>query len=167
MFDTQTVLLIEFFQQAIHPGEVESDPAKYLKKFRSGIKTTGNFFRFLGLAKADKQSPLGWKPTAPLLDLIAKSKARRSKPTTKSVSLAESLVLDLMFETVLGKEAGNFHCFVLIRLGLILRDVEGHWAPAPHLLHLFDFAYAAYAMDQPARDPDAVYEAVNQLVGLY
>jgi len=32
---------------------------KYLKKFRSEIKAAGRFFAYLGLAKADKRSPLG------------------------------------------------------------------------------------------------------------
>ncbi len=86
-------LLIEVFQQAIQVGEVESDPDKYLMEFRSEIETTGRFFEYLGLAKADKKSPLGWKPAAPLLDLIAKGNPRRLKLTTKSASLADSLIL--------------------------------------------------------------------------
>jgi hypothetical protein len=157
VMNKQTRLLVGLFQQAIQVGKVESDPEKYLEKFSSEIKTTGRFFEYLGLAKADNHSPLGWKPTAPLLDLIAKSKPRRSKPTTKSSSLAESLVLDLMLETVLGKEEGNFCCYVLIRLGLIVRDVDDDWMPTPHLLRLFDVAYAVH---RSAPDPDAVYEPV-------
>ena len=86
-FNKETRLLIGFFQQAIQVGDDEPDPAKYLKKFQSDIKTTGRLFKYLGLAKAEKQSPLGWKPTAHLLDLIAKSKGRRLKPTKKSASL--------------------------------------------------------------------------------
>jgi hypothetical protein len=136
----QTRLLIGFFQQAIQVGEVEPDPAKYLKKFESDIKTTGRLFEYLGLAKADKQSPLGWKPTAPLLDLMAKSKARRSKPTRKSASLVDTLILDLMLETALGSNAGNFCCYVLIGLGLIVQNLENDWIPAPELLRLFDLA---------------------------
>jgi hypothetical protein len=160
MFDVQTRLLIGFFQQAIQVGEVEPDPVKYLKKFQSEIKTTGRFFEYLGLAKADNQSPLGWKPTAPLLDLIAKSKARRSKPTRKSASLVDTLILDLMLEIVLGSNAGNFCCYVLIELGLIVRNIDNDWLPAPELLRLFADAYDIRRLTQ-APDPDAVYEVVH------
>jgi hypothetical protein len=155
--DTEALLLIGFFQQAIQVGEAEPDPAKYLKKFESDIKTTGRLFEYLGLAKADKQSPLGWKPTAPLLDLMAKSKARRSKPTRKSASLVDTLILDLMLETALGSNAGNFCCYVLIGLGLIVQNLENDWIPAPELLRLFDLAYA---MHRPAPHPNAIYGAV-------
>lgn len=154
-------LLIEVFQQAIQVGEVESDPDKYLMEFRSAIETTGRFFEYLGLAKADKKSPLGWKPAAPLLDLIAKGKPRRLKPTTKSASLADSLILDLMLDTVLGTEERSFCCYVLIRLGLIVEHVGVglHRTAAPHLVRLFADAYDMRRLDV-AQDPDAVYEGV-------
>jgi hypothetical protein len=142
--------LIGVFQQAIQVGGVEPDPAKYLEKFRSEIKTTGELFEYLGLAKADKQSPLGWKPKASLLDLMAKSKTRRSKPTTKSASPVDTLVLDLMLTTVLGPQKGNFWCYVLIELGLIVEHVDDGWTPAPHLLDLFADAYYMGAQ-APAR----------------
>jgi hypothetical protein len=157
MLDNQARLLIGFFQEAIQLGEVEPDPAKYFKKFHSGIKNTGRLFEYLGLAKSDKQSSLGWKPTDRLLDLITKSKARPSKPTPKSASLMESLILALMLETVLGTKAGNFHCYVMIRLGLIIKHVEGDWTPSPLLLKLFAVSYHTRG---PAPDPDAVYGVV-------
>jgi hypothetical protein len=137
MLNNQARLLIGFFQDAIQVGEVEPDPARYLKRFRSEIKATGRLFEYLGLAKPDKQSSLGWKPTDRLLDLIAKSKVRPSKPASKSASLTESLILDLMLETVLGAEADSFHCYVMTRLGLVIEHTEGEWTPAPLLLKLF------------------------------
>jgi hypothetical protein len=155
-FDPETRLLLSFLLQEFEVGDVETDPAKYLKKCRSEIETTGQFFAYLGLAKADKHSPLGWKPTAPLLDLIAKSKACRSKPTGKSASLVDTLILDLMLENVLGREAGNFCCYVLIRLGLIFEDEGGDWTPAPHLLQLFSDAYYLRQLTE-LPDPDTVY----------
>ena len=160
MLNTQTRLLIGFFQQAIQVGEVETDPAKYLKKFQSEIKTTGRFFEYLGLAKAEKQSPLGWKPTAPLLDLIANSKVRRSKPTTKSATRVDCLSLSLMLDTVLGRGPHTFCCYVLIRLGLIVEHVDGDWTASPLLLRLFADVYEMRRLSA-AHDPDAVYEVVH------
>jgi hypothetical protein len=159
MLDKQTSLLISFFQQAIQVGEVEPDPAKYLMEFRSEIETTGRFFEYLGLAKADKQSPLGWKPTAPLLDLIAKSKPRRAKPTTRLASRVDGLCLSLMLDTVLGRGPHSFCCYVLIRLGLIVEDGDGDWTAAPHLVRLFADVYEMRRLGAPD-DPDAVYGAV-------
>src|SRR5690349_2989369 len=123
MLDKQALALIEVFQQAIQVGDVESDPAKYLEKFHSEIESTGRFFEYLGLAKPAKRSPLGWEPTAALLELIAKRKPRRSKPTTRSAPLSESIVLDLILDTVLGTDDRAFCCYVLITLGLIVE----HW----------------------------------------
>lgn len=159
-FDAETCHLIGFFQQAIQMGEVEPDPAKYLDKFRSEIETTGQFFAYLGLAKADKQSPLGWKPTGPLLDLIAKSKPRRSKPSTRSAPLADSLVLDLMLDSVIGTEGHTFCRFVLLRLCLIVEHDLRETTAAPHLVRLFADAYDIRRLTQ-APDPDAVYEVVH------
>jgi hypothetical protein len=160
MLDKQTSLLISFFQQAIQVGEVEPDPAKYLMEFRSEIETTGRFFEYLGLAKADKQSPLGWRPTSALLDLIPKSKPRRSKPTTRSAPLADSLVLDLMLDSVIGTEDRTFCCFVLIRLGLITEHDPLEMAAAPQLVRLFADAYDIRRLTRPP-EPEAVYEVVH------
>jgi hypothetical protein len=77
--DKKTRLVIDVLQQAIQREEMESEPAKYLKKFRSEIRTTGRLFEYLGLARADKQSPMGWRPAAALVELMIKSKARHSK----------------------------------------------------------------------------------------
>jgi hypothetical protein len=155
-FDPQTRLLLTFLLQDFEVDDVESDPAKYLKKCRSEIETTGQCFAYLGLAKADKHSPLGWKPTVPLLDLIAKSKARRSEPTGKSAPLVDTLVLDLMLETMLGSDAGNFCCYVLIELGLIVRNLENDWLPTPELIRLFADAYYLRQLTE-FPDPHAVY----------
>jgi hypothetical protein len=156
MFDAETRLLLSFLLQDFEVGDVETNPAKYLKKCRPEIETTGQFLAYLGLAQADKLSPLGWKPTAPLLDLIAKSKAPRSRPTRKSASLVDTLFLDLMIDTVLGSGADNFCCYVLVRLGLIVEDVDGDRTPAPHLLQLFSDAYFMRQLTE-FPDQDTVY----------
>ena len=161
VLDSETSLLIGFFQQAIQVGEVEPDPAKYLDKFRSEIEIIGRFFAYLGLAKLNKRAPLGWKPKAPLLDLIAKSKPRRSKPSTRSAPLADSLVLDLMLDSVIGTEAHTFCRFVLLRLGLIVEhDLLRETTATPQLVRLFADAYDIRRLTK-APDPDAVYELVH------
>jgi hypothetical protein len=136
-----------------------------LEAFIGRLKVTGvqvvldgKLLEYLRLAKPDKKSVLGWKATDDLLDLIAKSNAAGpAKPTSKSASLMESLMLSLMLQTVLGTEAGNFHCYVLIRLGLIVEHTDGDWTPAPLLVKLFADSYDTRG---PAPDPEAVYGVV-------
>ena len=159
-FNEETRLLIDFFQQAFQVGEVEPDPAKYLDKFRSEIETMGRFFAFLRLAKRNKGSPIGWKPATSLLDLIAKSKPRRSRPSMRSAPPAHRLVLDLMLDSIIGTEGHTFCCFVLIRLGLITEHDLGEMAAAPELVQLFGEAYYIRQL-RAAHDPDAVYEVVH------
>src|ERR1700737_3414320 len=71
--------LINFFQKAFQVGTIERDPEKYLAKYRSEIGAAGQVFQYLELATLDSKSALGWKPTKPLFDLIAKSNAGPSK----------------------------------------------------------------------------------------
>ena len=54
-------------------------PEKYVKTYKSDIEEAGQLFAYLGLAKPDTQSPLGWRPTPALLDVIAKRAVRRVK----------------------------------------------------------------------------------------
>jgi hypothetical protein len=154
VLDTEAHLLIGFFQQAFQLGGGEPDPAKYLDKFRSEIDDTGRFFGYLKLAKPKKRSPLGWKPTAPLSDFIAK------KPSTRSASLVDQLVLDLLLDTVLGDEDHTFMRYVLTRLGLAVEHVDYVWTATPQLVQLFGDAYYIRRLSA-AHDPDAGYEVVH------
>jgi hypothetical protein len=70
--DTGSRLMITIFQQVFLPQDDERDPKKYLKKYATDIKLAGQLFEYLGLAQIDERSPLGWKPTDQLVDIIAK-----------------------------------------------------------------------------------------------
>ena len=164
MFDKQTLLLIKFFQKAFQAGEVESDPTKYLDKYRSSIKAIGRVFEYLKLAKPDKKSALGWKPAKRLLNLIAKVNDP-SKQTTNSASNMEPFVLGLMFDTMLGVDDDPYRhdCFcstVLMMLGLVLEDDLGDRFPTPALTNLFVDTYYARVVETLTSDPDAVYNVV-------
>jgi hypothetical protein len=165
MFDKQTLLVIKFFQKAFQvAGEVESDPAKYLNKFRSSIKAIGRLFEYLKLAKPDKKSALGWKPAKRLLDLIAKGNYP-SKRTTNSASIMEPFVLGLMFDTMLGvgDDPYRHDCFcshVLMMLGLVFEDDIGDRFPTPALADLFLDTYCIRVFEKLTSDPDAVYQVV-------
>jgi hypothetical protein len=156
----QTPKLISFFQKAFQVGTVERDPEKYLTKYRSEIEAAGQVFQYLELAKPDRKSALGWKPTKRLLDLIAKSNAGPPKTTPKSVDI--QVLLDLMIDTMLGPDChqgvGLFCILSLMRLGLVVEDSLGDWMPTIELLNLFTSSY--YCRAWGARDPNATYEVV-------
>jgi len=86
--DTDSLLMITIFQQVFLPHEDERDPKKYLNKYASDIKLAGQLFEYLGLAHVDKRSPLGWRPTDRLVDIIAKKqRAHRSQPQSQQSTM--------------------------------------------------------------------------------
>jgi hypothetical protein len=155
---TQTRDLITFFQKAFQAGTVERDPEKYLAKYGSEIEAAGQVFQYLELAKPDSKAALGWKPTRPLLDLIAKSNVGPSKTKPKSF---EPVFLSLMLDTMLGSDRGEgvtcfcLHC--LVRLGLVVQDSDDYMV-TDELLELFSRPY--YVRMWGAHDPNATYEMV-------
>ena len=80
MFDNDTQLVVSIFRRAFQMvGSEEHVPEKYVKSYKSDIEEAGQLFAYLGLAKPDTQSPLGWRPTPALMDVIAKRAVRPSK----------------------------------------------------------------------------------------
>jgi hypothetical protein len=137
--------MITIFQQVFLPHDDERDPKKYLTKYASDIKLAGQLFEYLGLAHFDKRSPLGWKPTDRLVDVIAKKAACPSKPTAKSAINGGGLIVDLLSDAVFGQDHDDdMHNHlgdkVLNAIGLI-QDCENYWGATPLLLQLFANGY--------------------------
>jgi hypothetical protein len=87
IFDKDTQRLVRIFQKVFHLSYVEHDQVKYVKRYAWHIEWAGRLFQFLHLAKQDKQSPLGWRPTPLLLDIMNKQSARKSKPSHKPIPM--------------------------------------------------------------------------------
>jgi hypothetical protein len=143
--DNGSRLMITIFQQVFLPHDDERDPKKYLTKYASDIKLAGQLFEYLGLAHVDKRSPLGWKPTDRLVDVIAKKAACPSKPTAKSAINGGGLIVDLLSDAVFGQDHDDdMHNHlgdkVLNAIGLI-QDCENYWGATPLLLQLFANGY--------------------------
>ena len=80
MLDNDTQLMVSIFQKVFQlEGSEEHDPVKYVKTYELHIEEVGQIFAYLGLAKPDTQSALGWKPTRLLMEIIAQKVMRRSK----------------------------------------------------------------------------------------
>jgi len=157
--DIKTLRVIGFFQQVF--CELDCDPEERLEKLRSRIKPAGRVFEYLELAKSDERSPLGWKPSKRLLDLITKRKS--PKHTTRSTRGMKPFVLNLMLDVMLGVDnswGASFRCcVVLAELGLVYQDRIGNWVPRIALADLFVPAYYTRAR----RKPGGFYFALAEL----
>src|SRR6185312_4403961 len=104
MFDNDTQLMVSIFQRVFQlAGSVERVPETYVKTYQSDIQEAGQLFTWLGLAKPDAKSPLGWRPTHDLLDVIAKRAVRPSKPVDREVREDDSLVFSLLLDAAFGE----------------------------------------------------------------
>ena len=147
MFDNDTQLLVSIFQEVFQlEGSVEHDPVKYVKTYELDIEEAGKLFAYLGLAKPDTQSPLGWKPTHLLMEIIAKRVVRRSKLIDRMVCAEDSFIISLLCDAAFGEAHPIKHyplCAfkVLTSLGLVRETTDGPDLSTLHLRQLFAEAY--------------------------
>lgn len=158
IFDKDTQRLVRIFQNVFHLSHVERDQVKYVKRYAWQIEWAGRLFQFLHLAKRDKRSPLGWRPTPLLLDLMNKQPARKSKPSRKPIPMLNRLIVNLLQDAVIGDErhkvSGGVLSLgfkVLQEVGLMRRDPEGDMDATPRLLLLFAEAYYDRLADEMAK----------------
>jgi hypothetical protein len=110
----EAFLLVSVFHEANCVEGLNRSAAVYVKRYKKQIHATGQVLQWLGLATADDQSPLKYKPTDDLMYLFARRRGRvQSK---KHFSNAEDGdVFDSIFDTVLGEldEDSNVPGFVV------------------------------------------------------
>jgi hypothetical protein len=136
-FDKDTLLMVYILLRAFRLEEFEqSELAEYMEVYEHEIKDTGRLFEYLGLAKLDKTSPLGWKPTDQLLEIIEKGP---SNEMTRQDFHGDEFMLDLLCDAVFGGDADRGTCpfQVLSCLGLSLKDDYGAQVPTLQLRDLF------------------------------
>jgi hypothetical protein len=129
-FDTETYLLFSIYYEAhgILKGMDES-AATFMKRFAKQIRATGQVLEWLGLATANKNSPLGWKPSHDLMSLIARPH-KRSNSRKPGASAEDNEVFDMILDAAVGEleEDSNIALFVasvLTGLGLMARGCDG------------------------------------------
>ena len=166
MFDQDTQRLVRIFQKVFNLSYVERDQVKYVKRYAGSIEWAGRLFQFLHLAKRDKQSPLGWRPTPLLLDIMNKRSARKSKPSHKPLPMLNRLIVNLLQDAVIGDESYkvsggvlSLGYEVLQELGLVREDREGDIGATPRLIRLFAEAYYDCLADEMIKGK---YPAVTQ-----
>ena len=131
---------------------------KYVEKYKRQIEIAGRLFGYLGLAKPDPESPLGWKPTHLLLEVIAKRAVRRSKLIDRMVCEEDTLIVSLLCDAAFADGSQRDHRIystglgfhVLRALGLLRETTDGGYLPSPKLRELFAEAY--YARRRASRE---------------
>ena len=157
MFDNDTELLVAVFQEVFQlepdegDDELELDSVQYMQRHKWQIEIAGQLFAYLGLARPDTQSPLGWRPTHLLLEVIAKRAVRRSKLIDRIVCEEDTLIISLLCDAVFADGSYRDHSVyttglgfsVLCALGLLRESTEGFNLPTLELRQLFAEAYYA------------------------
>jgi hypothetical protein len=128
-------LMIAIFQEAnsIWDWEDVADKAQYVKCCASDIDRLGRVLKFLGLAEDEKQSVLGWKPTAQLIRIIARRAARPTKASEKYVTKRERAIIQSLLQLAGGwvetVYSEDFVFTVLNSFGLLRESVHGECKP--------------------------------------
>ena len=164
-FDKNTLLVVKVFQRAFQLSGIEqSNPSKYVKLYKNEIRDTGLLFEYLLLAERDKTSPLGWKPTDGLLEIITEGP---SKKKADPEFRGDPFMLDLLDHIVFGEDAGLRGAFasrVLTWLKLLQEENEfGENLPTLQLRNLFYNGYHDRRLEreEAARRPEqAEYRVV-------
>jgi hypothetical protein len=103
--DRETLLIVSICQQVFQlKGREADDPAEYVREYARHIKVLGQLLEYLGLATLEPKTPLGWKPTDDLIEMIATKAAHLSKSRPKSVYQGDYVLIDLLFDEVFGKD---------------------------------------------------------------
>lgn len=144
MFDNETYLMIKIFQATFQlDGLEEPDAAKYLKLYESEVKDAGLVLDYLGLAKQDKKSPLSWRPTSLLLEIMVRrllSKQKRPREDADD-ELTGHLLCDAVFGERVEGQRGHLAYLLLLELGLLQENDAGGWGATKELRKLFSDGY--------------------------
>ena len=138
MYDNDIHLMVAIFQRL--DGQEELHPAKYVKMHDCEINDAGEVLEYLGLAQPDKNSPLGWRPTHLLMEIIGR---RLSKLKLQQEPADDELTVHLLRDAVFGdaEEPRGLGYKLLSELGLLQVNDAGDWVATRQLQALFRGGY--------------------------
>ena len=144
MFDNHTQLMVSIFRRVFQlVGSEERVPERYVKSYKSDIEEAGQLFACLGLAKPDTQSPLGWRPTLALMEIIANRAVRSARPIERMVSAEDRLIISLLCDAAFGEARSHYPlcAFTVLRALGLVREAYNDDLPTLQLRQLFAEAY--------------------------
>jgi hypothetical protein len=136
----ETILMISIFQEAYPLDEIRRSPEEYLDHFGFEIDRMGRVLKYLGLARVEAGSGLGWKAESMLMKIIAETVAhppqkRKCTVTENDWRSVRSLMMhatgDVPEEDSM--DATEFCCSVLVALGFLKEGVSGGYKPTDRL----------------------------------
>jgi hypothetical protein len=132
MLDNDIYLIAEFFRRSSKETYCELDGGaekfikacelsakRYIELSANDMRSAGKMFEFLGLAQPDGKSPIGWKPTNTLMELIAD---RATKSTSQQKFIQAEWIIEILDDLVVydgEPEAAELGFCVLEKLGLV------------------------------------------------
>ena len=91
--------MISIFQKA-YPVGLALTAQRFVRQFQVQIDRTGHVLQFLGLAVKAKSSPIGFKPTPRLVEIIADRLERRTLESRNAVARVDHDFVALLWQTV-------------------------------------------------------------------
>jgi hypothetical protein len=134
--NAEAFLLVSIFHQAYCFEGANQSAVAYVKRHKKQIDATGRVLEWLGLATADSQSPIAYKPSDDLMYLLARQRARTKSKKPFSTAEDEDVfdsILDVVLEEL--DEDSNVPAFVVRvfrQLGLA-RDAGLDYVPTARL----------------------------------
>jgi hypothetical protein len=152
--NTETILMISFFQAVEPVGSMILTADQYLEDVGLELDRTVRVLKFLGLAKDAAESDLGWVPTPRLLQIIAERAARPlSKSNVAESYVDQSFVHSLMMratDEVPDEESMDTFEFcwsILAALGLLQEVEAGGYKPTRRMREVM----LAACLEQPVQ----------------
>jgi hypothetical protein len=140
--------IVKLFQETFQLGDVIRDPVEYVKEYKSQLRAAGPELKFLQLAKPDKKSPFGWRPTPLLMKLVAERGTTEKGRPLYEVDLMYQLLCDYVFGYKADREKGGvFIREILLATGLIHGDRFDDGMVTERLQTLFYNGYFAKRRD--------------------
>jgi hypothetical protein len=144
MFDADLYLVVAIFRKLRWAqDEVRIDLHQYVKRHESEIRAAGQLFIYLGLARADDESPIGWRPTNLFMDIFVR-RVPIQKPYVSfndSDGLLMCLLNDNAFSHRTKEEHRELGFTTLHNLGLIQENHSGVYRGTRELIAMFENAY--------------------------
>jgi hypothetical protein len=143
MIDNDAYLMLTIFQKVLQPdGYGDSDVDEFEAQHKREITEAGQVLVYLGLARFNADSELGWQPTHRLMNIVAECLSNRKH---QQEFTDDELTYFLLRDAVFGAKAeglrGDFAFRLLRQLGLMQINDTGDWVATRQLRGLFAAGY--------------------------